>query len=201
MQSTIKWILFDISGVIIHFTFINPDGYRIGTRFFSREELEGIFSSKDFNTYMLGLISHEQFVGRHLKKKKLDLSIGEFDELFKKDIVPIEGMKTLLEKLSQKYKVALATNGGKENTKYRIEGSGILPHLSKVIASYRIRELKPSTEFYKKMLKMIEAKPEECIFIDDTKENVNAANSLGIKGILFKSTSQLEKELEDFLKI
>lgn len=191
----IKWIIFDVSGVIVHFTMTNLAGYIVGTRFFSQKDMEGFFFTKEYINYMLGAISHEQFIGKYLKKKKLDLSIAEFDELFKKDVLPMEGMEAV-EKLEKKYKIALATNEGKMLTKYKIEGSHIVNYLSKIITSYLLREVKPSINFYKKTVKRIHAQPEECVFIDDTKENIIAAQSLGMIGIVFKNTNQLENELK-----
>lgn len=191
----IRWILFDVGGVIIHLTMRNPSGYMVGTRFFDQKVLEGFFYTKEYMSYMLGTISHEQFIGKYLEKHHLDLSVAEFDEMFKHDVTPMEDMTTLIQKLEPKYKIGLATNEGKMITKYKIEGSGVLPYLSKVIPSYLLRELKPSMNFYKKMLKIISAQPDECVFIDDTLENINATKSLGMTSILFKNTAQLEKEL------
>jgi len=191
----IRWILFDLSGVIVHLTLTNPEGYTVGTRFFKQEDLEGFFFTKDYNSYMLGTLSHEQFIGRYLKKRKLDLSIEEFNELYEKDITPMEGMENLFQKLEKKYKIALATNEGKVLTKYKVEGSHLIRYLSKIIPSYLLREIKPSIAFYKKTLKIIDAKPEECIFIDDKKENCVAAASLGMTTIQFENAKQLEEEL------
>jgi putative hydrolase of the HAD superfamily len=195
--SKIKWILFDVGGVIIHLTLRNPSGYTVGTRFFDQKVLEGFFYTKEYTNYMLGTISHEQFIGKYLERHHLDLSVAEFDEVFKHDITPMEDMVTLIQKLEPKYKIGLATNEGKMITKYKIECSGVLPYLSKVIPSYLLREIKPSASFYKKMLTIIDAKPDECVFIDDMPENVNMAQSLGLMGILFKNATQLEKKLNE----
>ena len=194
-MKTTKWIVFDVTGVIVPFTLKNSQGYTVATRHFFQNDLEGVFFTKDYKNYMLGTLSHEQFIGRYIQKNKLDLSIAEFDEIFKKDVTPTPGMKELIEKLSRKYKIALASNEGKMFAKYKIEGSGTLPYLSKIVVSYLVREIKPSINFYKKLLIKINAQPDECVFIDDTKENVDAANSLLMKGIVFKDVNQLEKDL------
>lgn len=191
----IKWILFDFGGVVVHLMMQNPDGYTVGTRHFNQNVLEGMFYTKEYNNYMLGEISHEQFVGKYLEKNKLDLSVAEFDELFKKDVTQMAGMEQLFQKLEHTYKIALATNEGKVFTKYKVEASGLMHYLSKILPSYLLRELKPSSAYFKKTLNIISAKPNECIFIDDTKVNCDAAASLGIKSIHFKSTKQLEEEL------
>lgn len=191
----IRWILFDVSGVIVPLILRNPQGYSVGSRHFSPEELEGFYFTKELNHYMLGTLSHEQLIGNYIKSKKLDISVEEYNEVIQADITPMEGMVKLIETLSNKYKIALATNDGNLISKYKIEKSGVLPYLSKVIASYRIRELKPHVAFYKKTLNIIEASPHECVFIDDTQQNVDEANSIGMKGILFNGILQLEKDL------
>jgi len=194
-MNTIKWFLFDVGGVIVHLAMKNPEGYMFKTRFFDQKDLEGFFFTKEYIDYMRGDISHEQLIGRYLAKKKLDLSVAEFDELFKKDITPMKGMVSLFEKLEKKYKIALATNEGKMLAKYKIEGSGVVQYLSKIVPSYLLREIKPSPAFYKKTLKRIGATANECVFIDDKLENVKAAQSLGMTGIVFTNTLQLEKDL------
>jgi putative hydrolase of the HAD superfamily len=195
MEQKIKWILFDLSGVVVKWIFVNPDGYTVNSRFFNVETFADLFFTKDHHEYCLGHLSHEQLVERFIKRKKLDLSVDEYNELVKNDVTPNVGMLPLIEALSKKYKIAIATNEGTLHTKYKIEGSGVMPYLSKIIASYRIHEVKPDTAFYKRTLEMIEAKPEECIFIDDKQENVDAANSIGMKGILFTDVLQLQKDL------
>lgn len=197
----IKWVLFDLGGVVVHLLMQNPDGYTFKTRFFNQKELEGLFYTKEYINYMKGMISHEQFIGKYLQKKKLDLSVAELDELIKQDIRLIPGIEELLAKLSTKYKIALATNEGKVFTKYKVEGSGIMQYLSKVIASYLLREVKPSPLFFKKMLGILDIKSDECIFIDDTQENIDAAKALGIKSFLFTNVPQLERDLNTILSL
>ena len=194
-MKAIKWILFDVGGVIVQLILKNPEGYTVGSRHFDQKELEGFYYTKDINSYMLGTLSHEQLLSRYLRSKKFDLSVEELNAVIQEDISPILGMKELIENLSQKYKIALATNDGNLISKYKIEKSGVLPYLSKVIASYRIRMLKPDMAFYKKALEIIGVQPAECAFIDDMQENVDAANSLGMKGVLFTSVLQLQKDL------
>ena len=194
-EKKIRWIIFDVSGVVVPFTLVNPAGYEYESRFFSQQDLEGVFYEKSYKNYMLGLISHEQFVGDYIAKRKLDISVDEFNEILKKDVKPMEGMESLFQKLEPKYNLALATNEGKVITKYKVEGSGIMQYISKVIPSYLLRELKPYPDFYKKMLKKIEAESQECVFIDDKKENVHTAKMMGMIGIIFENVNQLEKEL------
>lgn len=61
--------------------------------------------------------------------------------------------------------------------------------------SYREGFRKPSIEAFQNVLNKINAKPEECIFVDDTERNVIAANELGIKAFIYTSLNQLRKDL------
>ncbi|MFZ2025728.1 MAG: HAD family phosphatase [Microgenomates group bacterium] len=194
-MENIKWILFDVGGVIVQLILKKAEGYTFKSRYFTQKDLEGFFYTKDYANYMLGLISHEQFIERYLHKKKMDLSVDELNEIVKEDIIPMEGMEPLIQKLAQKYKIALATNEGKVLTKFKVEKSGIMQHLSKVVPSYLLREIKPHEAFFRKTLDVLHAKPEECIFIDDMKENIDGAGKVGIKSILFTSVPQLEADL------
>ncbi len=54
---------------------------------------------------------------------------------------------------------------------------------------------KPEKEIYEKVLQELACSPEAVVFIDDRKENVDAATSLGIPGILFRTCDDLKKQL------
>ena len=55
----------------------------------------------------------------------------------------------------------------------------------KIFVSYELGLLKPDKAIYQSVLARLNAMPEEVIFIDDKRENVEAAKSLGINGIVF----------------
>ena len=80
--------------------------------------------------------------------------------------------------------------------------SNALPNLSdtakglaaddKIFVSYELGLLKPDAEIYKQILTLLQAKPEEVIFIDDKLKNVEAAKSIGINGIVFNKDTIAE---------
>jgi len=53
------------------------------------------------------------------------------------------------------------------------------------VFSCDVRIIKPSLEIYHRLLGEYHLIPEECIFFDDIMVNVEAASSVGIKGVLF----------------
>ena len=56
---------------------------------------------------------------------------------------------------------------------------------------------KPDPEIYKRFLDKYDLNPAECIFIDDTKENVEIAVELGFKGIVFESQESAAAQIAE----
>ena len=61
--------------------------------------------------------------------------------------------------------------------------------------SYREKVIKPEKEIYDLLLSKYHLNAEECVFIDDTPVNVEAAVKHGFSGICFKTKEQTDKEL------
>jgi FMN phosphatase YigB (HAD superfamily) len=43
-------------------------------------------------------------------------------------------------------------------------------------------------------------KPDEAVFVDDTRQHVEAAQELGLQGILFTTAEKLEEEIDLLLR-
>jgi len=67
------------------------------------------------------------------------------------------------------------------------------------IMSYMVHLAKPDPAIYQTLLDRYGLKAEECVFLDDTVRNVEAAQALGIAGIVVTSQEQAKKELETLL--
>ncbi|MCM1323590.1 MAG: HAD family phosphatase [Acetobacter sp.] len=65
--------------------------------------------------------------------------------------------------------------------------------------SYELKLLKPDYEIFQAVLEKLKIKPEQTLFIDDKKTNVEAAQSLGINGIVYTPNTIL-KELTSYLQ-
>ena len=59
--------------------------------------------------------------------------------------------------------------------------------------------MKPDPRIYDLALSRLEAQAPQSALVDDTPVNVEAANALGMHGILFESTVQVRRELESIL--
>lgn len=68
------------------------------------------------------------------------------------------------------------------------------------IVSACVQLIKPDHAIYRKLLETYDLKPEECVFLDDTKENIEAAKEVGMYGIWFQEYEQASKELNEILQ-
>ncbi len=68
------------------------------------------------------------------------------------------------------------------------------------IISYREHLIKPDPAVYRLLLKRYGLEAGECVFIDDLKENVEAAIEQGIYGVVFENYEQAKAELNRLLK-
>ena len=68
------------------------------------------------------------------------------------------------------------------------------------VFSFREGIVKPDPEIYKILLTRYGLKAEECVFIDDTEENVRSAEKLGFAGIVFTGYEDASAALDEILK-
>jgi len=77
-----------------------------------------------------------------------------------------------------------------------IKKEGLFDPFNLCFLSCEIGIKKPDLNAFTYVLDKTKANPQDVIFIDDLKSNIEAANSLGMHGILFTSEYQLRNELK-----
>lgn len=55
---------------------------------------------------------------------------------------------------------------------------------------------KSDPKLHEEVMAKLMCTPEQCVFVDDTKENVEAAASLGITGFLYRNFEEFKNDLE-----
>lgn len=71
-----------------------------------------------------------------------------------------------------------------------------LKYMDGVIFSCEVKEVKPEPGIFRKLLENYPIEPERSVFLDDRKENCEAAEALGIRAIRFRNLKQAAAELE-----
>ena len=72
-----------------------------------------------------------------------------------------------------------------------------IPYTDGGILSFQDKVVKPEPQIYLLLLERFGLKAEECVFLDDTPENIEAAKALGLYGIVFRSREQALAELAE----
>ena len=63
------------------------------------------------------------------------------------------------------------------------------------VFSFEVQATKPEPGIYEALLEKYQLQPTECVFVDDLRTNIIAANHLGMATIHFHTKSQAEEEL------
>jgi putative hydrolase of the HAD superfamily len=195
-----KWILFDLTQVIIEPVFSEEKYHLVQREKVSSSILAEIFNLPQYEEYILGQVTHSQLLEAFCKKYVIQITEAEFAKLITREVKVIEGIEKLLIKLSNTYSLGMLTNEGNELARLKISASRMETFFKEIIISANIGIKKPDKEFYRKSLELLHALPEECIFIDDSPVNCERARSEGINSIVFGSYEQLEKDLFQKLK-
>lgn len=75
------------------------------------------------------------------------------------------------------------------------DGFYFLDYLDGYVLSGKVKQIKPEPYIFHILLNEINRKAEECLFIDDSAANIQAADALGFQTVHFKSADQLADEL------
>tara|TARA_R110002073_G_scaffold4213_1_gene27994 strand:- start:135353 stop:135967 length:615 start_codon:yes stop_codon:yes gene_type:complete len=106
-----------------------------------------------------------------------------------------EGVDVLKRLKSSDMKLYALTNWSAETFPVAIERYEFLQYFEGILVSGEEKMRKPFSEIYELMLSRYQLNAENCVFIDDNLENVEAASRIGIQGIQFKNSTQLINEL------
>lgn len=119
----------------------------------------------------------------------------ELNAVMKDAIAPNSDMYEIVEQIkARNISVALLSNIDMRLSKL-IRGFGLYEPFAPCLLSCEMGVEKPSPEAYKILLDTLGLSAVDVVFIDDKKENIEAAKSIGIDAIWFESTDQVRDEL------
>ena len=72
-------------------------------------------------------------------------------------------------------------------------------YVDDMIYSAEVKLAKPDTRIFQLALERLKVQAEAAVFVDDVLENVQAAQSLGMKGVQFKNTEQAIAEIKRYI--
>lgn len=190
----IKTIIFDVGGVYMKGSFIDFVNksrklLNIDEKFYTDKE---ITFDEDFNR---GKISAEECFKKYFSVPISDFEMKQIIKIWTTTWKPTSLMKKLIIKLKKNYQLAILSNSDPLNSPNYYK-KGWYQYFNPIILSHELGVLKPDPKIYQITLDKLKSKPEECLFIDDQMKCLDTAEKMGINTILFKSPSQLVKDLK-----
>lgn len=122
------------------------------------------------------------------QQKMFDGSIETFEMLKRVSTVGIIAIKD--------DKLALLSVHTREWIEYCETKHNYHQYFHTIMYSYEVGVSKPDPMAFELILESLQVKPNETLFIDDSRRNIQAANKLGMHTIHFHNAAQLKKELE-----
>ena len=108
----------------------------------------------------------------------------------------VPGMREVINELRAKgYEIYGLTNWSMETFPAARERFGILQMIDRYVVSGAERLIKPDYRLFHILLDRYGLNAGECVFVDDNPDNVAAAETLGMKGIVFTGAETLHKQL------
>ena len=155
-----------------------------------------------FNVYEMGKISLDDYLNTVVFREKRDFSKEEFKEfMFEQSVMLPDTLPWLIKWKSQheNVKVISMNNEPRDLNQYRIKKFNLHDFFDAFVSSCEVGMRKPDPGIYLLGLGIAQAKPEECVYIDDRKMLVEAAKKVGIQAFQhtsFENTKQFVESLE-----
>ena len=191
-------IIFDLGGVVVEFA---PKKYLLDLLCDAKAEatVESIvFESEEWKQLDLGLMTRQEANEIMLAKAReqgrafeVQAVLDEWMRMLK----PMHRTLELIRRLKKMgYKIYYLSNIAPDTLEY-LQQQDFFSLFEGGVGSCQLHLAKPDPRLYKAMMMHYQLDYDETIFIDDKKENAQAAYTLGITGIHYRANASLLKAL------
>ena len=190
-------MIFDLGGVLVqtHWDRVTKPLAKMSG--LTPERVEEIIAGEAGYKFMLGQSDPIEFHRQVTTQLALEMEPDSLFAIWSSIIAPNEGIEELVERLHGRYRLVVGSNTDALHYTRSVEVQPALRHFDDALLSFELGHCKPDSAFFELGLERLSATPEECVFIDDRQDNVQAARTLGITAIQFASTKQLESDLAE----
>ncbi len=154
------------------------------------------FSGQRLQDLCCGLLTEDDYIGQILHEQGWNIPPDDVKQIIRSNFHHrIAGMDTLVEHLAKWYELVLLSDHAQEWIGYI---QGIHPFLALFpvqIFSFQLGQTKCQPSTFEKVLEQIAHPLKQCLFIDDSPLNIEAAASVGIQGVRFTTANTLIDEL------
>lgn len=189
-------IIFDVGRVIIRVDLSRSMG-ALGRRdgLDHAQVLHNLEADSHWMDWQEGRMAPREWHAHLAKKLGFSYSFEEFCHIWNSVLGPEPILpESLFEKLTTRCRLALLSNTDPLHVAYIESHYSFVRHFAERVYSCHVGASKPGPMVFHHALRQLEAMPDETMFIDDVRENVLAAASLGINAFHFISAEDLLAE-------
>lgn len=198
---SVKAVFFDIGGVILRTEYQAPREHLAERLNLTYEEVyKAVFESDTSRRASLGAISVDEHwiaVTRTLGRPASEAR-AIHDEFFAGDVID-KNLLDFIRSLRPRYKTGVISNAWPDLRAY-IHEHKFDDAFDFITISAEIGVMKPQPKIYQLALEQANVRASEAVFVDDMPANIEAANALGMRGVLFHDPHETLAELKSFLK-
>ncbi len=195
----IKHLVFDMGGVLIEIEWHKQVSKLLG-KDVPFDQIHALWgSSRSATAFEHGEIDYDTFVKDFIAEHDVDITEEEFEKEFMSIIVgDFAGAEELLAELKGKFTLSLLSNTNTKHWDYIEANSGFLKHLHNPFTSVAFNLMKPDVKIYQRLVDELQCKPEEVLFFDDGRMNVEAAREFGIHAEQVFGPTDIRNVLQEY---
>ena len=197
---SIRAVFFDLGGVILRTEYQAPREHLAERLNLIYEDVyRAVFESETSRKASLGTVSEDEHwdaVTRKLGRPVTEAKAIR-DEFFAGDMID-RGLLDFIRSLRPRYTTGVISNAW-PNLRAYIAENKFDDAFDSLTISAEVGVMKPQPKIFQLALEQAKVQASEAVFVDDTPANIEAANTLGMHGILFRDPRETLAELKNFL--
>lgn len=197
MAGKLRAIIFDIGRVLIRVDVSRAmQGLVTGTSLSPAELWSAIEKDPRWRDWQEGRMTPRDWHLHLAKKLGGGLTFEEFTNAWNRALDPVPILEqAMLEKLAANYRLALLSNTDPIHVAHIEKTYSFVALFPVRIYSCAVGASKPDPIIFREALRALKVQAEQAAFIDDVEAYAQAATSLGLTGIQFRSPEQLTADL------
>lgn len=200
----IKTVIFDIGRVLLGFEWYPYLHELVNDEDKERRITEALWTTGYWHELDRAVWTHEELLAKFYEgapdlKEEINEAFYNLDRCIEKYDYAIPWIESVK---SRGYQVLFLSNMSEHAIEcgFRAnEAFEFVSHMDGGVYSYEVKLIKPDPAIYHAICEKYDLGPAECIFIDDNKANIEAANKLGFSTVLFDNYEQARAELDEKL--
>lgn len=197
----IRTIIFDIGNVLANYRwkeYLHSFGF---SKKIEEAVASAVFLSPNWKEFDRGVVEDEEIIMRCIQQQpQYEKEILQIFEDMNDLVIEYKYAPDLIRNLKkQGYRIYVLSNYGKTLfNRYARKNFRFLKEIDGGIISYEVKKIKPDAAIYEELLERYKICPQEAVFLDDTMENLEQAERMGIHTVHVTSYESIVNGLNEY---